>query len=308
MSIRHKAQILAEALPYIRGFHGKTFVIKYGGNAMTEAALKNSFARDVAMLQLVGMNPVVVHGGGPQITELLGKMGVQSTFRRGMRVTDERTMNVVEMVVGELNQEIVGLINQHGGKAVGLSGQDGHFIHARKMLLPPEGDGKDATDIGLVGDIERIDTELISLLHTRGFIPVVMPIGAGAEGEAFNINADIVAGRLAQTLRAEKLILMTNTPGVIDRRGERVAALGVGEVDALIADGTIHGGMLPKLAAAVDAVKGGASSAHIIDGRVANALLLEVLTSEGIGTMIRGDNGPHFLADSKRYLTAPDAA
>jgi acetylglutamate kinase len=297
-----KAQILAEALPYIRSFHGKTFVIKYGGNAMTDQSLKDGFGRDVAMLQLVGMNPIVVHGGGPQITDLLEKMGVQSVFRRGMRVTDEKTMNVVEMVVGELNQEIVGLINQNGGKAVGLSGQDGHFIRARKLRLPPLEGEKEETDLGLVGDIERIDTELINLLHTKGFIPVVMPIGVGSEGEAYNINADVVAGKLAEALKAEKLILMTNTPGVLDKHGTLVTGLTASEIEALFSDGTIHGGMLPKLGAALHAVKHGAKSAHVIDGRVPNALLLEVLTSEGVGTRIRSDEGPHFMADSRRYL------
>ena len=303
-----KARILADALPYVQSFHGQTFVIKYGGNAMTEPALKSSFARDVAMLQLVGMNPIVVHGGGPQITDLLEKMGIQSTFRRGMRVTDDKTMNVVEMVVGELNQEIVGLINQYGGKAVGLSGQDGHFIHAKKMLLPPEGNEKDGTDLGLVGDIERIDPELIDLLHSRGFIPVVMPIGVGPEGEAYNINADVVAGRLAETLHAEKLVLMTNTPGVLDKDGKLITGLTADEIERLFADGTIHGGMLPKLGSALDAVKIGVKSVHIIDGRVPSALLLEVLTSEGVGTMIRSNDGPHFLADSLRYLGTAGSA
>ena len=303
-----KARILAEALPYIRSFHGQTFVIKYGGNAMTEPALKASFGRDVAMLQLVGMNPIVVHGGGPQITDLLEKMGVKSIFRRGMRVTDDKTMNVVEMVVGELNQEIVGLINQHGGKAVGLSGQDGHFIHAKKMLLPPEGNEKEGTDLGLVGDIERIDPELIDLLHSKAFIPVVMPIGVGPEGEAYNINADVVAGRLAETLHAEKLILMTNTPGVLDKNGKLITGLTASEIEGLFADGTIHGGMLPKLSSALHAVRNGVKSVHVIDGRVPNALLLEVLTSEGVGTMIRSDDGPHFLADSLRYFGAAGSA
>ena len=302
ISLPQKAQILAEALPYIQSFHGKTFVIKYGGNAMTEPALKAAFGRDIALLRLVGMNPIVVHGGGPQINELLDKMGVQSTFRRGMRVTDEKTMNVVEMVLGELNQEIVGLINQHGGKAVGLNGQDGHFIHARKMLLPPEGYQKEAIDLGLVGEIERIDPEIINLLYSKDFIPVVMPIGVGAEGEAYNINADVVAGKLAETLKAEKLILMTNTPGVLDKNGRLITGLTASEIEALFSDGTIHGGMLPKLGSALQAVRNGVKSAHIIDGRVPNALLLEVLTSEGIGTTIRSDAGPHFFADSQRYF------
>ena len=214
-----KAQILAEALPYIQRFHDKTIVIKYGGNAMTEPALKAGFARDVVMLKLVGMNPVIVHGGGPQIGDLLKKMGIESEFRQGMRVTDDRVMNVVEMVLGELNQEIVGLINQHGGKAVGLTGQDGAFIHARKMLLKSETGDDEMVDIGLVGEIERIDPEIIQLLDSRDFIPVIAPIGVGGDGEAYNINADLVAGKLAETLQAEKLVLMTNTVGVLDKDG-----------------------------------------------------------------------------------------
>jgi acetylglutamate kinase len=301
--LAHKVQILAEALPYIQSFHGKTFVIKYGGNAMTSPALKAAFGRDITMLRLVGMSPIVVHGGGPQITDLLNKMGVKSEFRRGVRVTDDETMNVVKMVLGELNQEIVGLINQHGGKAVGLSGQDGRFIRARKMLLPPEADEKAAVDVGLVGEIESIDPEVVDLLRSRDFIPVVMPIGVGAEGEAYNINADVVAGKLAQTLRAEKLIMMTNTPGVLDTQGRLITGLTASEIDRLFSDGTIHGGMLPKLASALEAVKNGVKAAHIIDGRVPNALLLEVLTSEGVGTAIRSDAGPHFLVDTRRYLS-----
>ena len=286
-----KAQILAEALPYIRRFHDRTIVIKYGGNAMTEAHLKAGFARDVVMLKLVGMNPVIVHGGGPQIGELLDKMGIKSEFRQGMRVTDERVMNVVEMVLGELNQEIVGLINQHGGKAVGLTGQDGAFIRARKMMLKGN-DEKTLVDIGLVGEIERIDPELISLLDSRDFIPVVAPIGVGEEGEAYNINADLVAGKLAETLKAEKLVLMTNTSGVLDRNGKLLTGLTATEIEKLFADGTIHGGMLPKIGSALDAVKGGVKSSHVIDGRVEHALLLEVLTNEGVGTMIRADDSP----------------
>lgn len=287
-----KAQILAEALPYIRRFHDRTIVIKYGGNAMTETHLKAGFARDVVMLKLVGMNPVVVHGGGPQIGELLTKMGIKSEFRQGMRVTDEKVMNVVEMVLGELNQEIVGLINQQGGKAVGLTGQDGAFIHARKMLLKSESGQGEPVDIGLVGEIERIDPELISLLDSRDFIPVIAPIGVGDAGEAYNINADLVAGKLAETLRAEKLVLMTNTVGVLDRNNTLLTGLTASEIDALFADGTIHGGMLPKIGSALDAVRNGVKSSHIIDGRVDHALLLEVLTNQGVGTMIRADDAP----------------
>ncbi|HEY3533330.1 MAG TPA: acetylglutamate kinase [Casimicrobiaceae bacterium] len=287
-----KAQILAEALPYIQRFHDRTIVVKYGGNAMTEAHLKAGFARDVVMLKLVGMNPVIVHGGGPQIGELLTRMGIPSEFRQGMRVTDEKVMNVVEMVLGELNQEIVGLINQQGGKAVGLTGQDGAFIRARKMMLESETVKGEMIDIGLVGEIERIDPELISLLDSRDFIPVIAPIGVGAQGEAYNINADLVAGELAQTLRAEKLVLMTNTTGVLDRNGKLLTGLTASEIDALFADGTIHGGMLPKIGSALDAVKNGVKSTHIIDGRVAHALLLEVLTNQGVGTMIRAADAP----------------
>ena len=291
-----KAKILAEALPYIRRFHDRTIVVKYGGNAMTETHLKAGFARDVVMLKLVGMNPVIVHGGGPQIGDLLSKMGIPSEFRQGMRVTDEKVMNVVEMVLGELNQEIVGLINQQGGKAVGLTGQDGAFIHARKMLLPSDTQQGEFVDIGLVGEIERIDPELISLLDSRDFIPVIAPIGVGTEGEAYNINADLVAGKLAETLLAEKLVLMTNTVGVLDKNGKLLTGLTASEIDGLFADGTIHGGMLPKIGSALDAVRNGVKSSHIIDGRVDHALLLEVLTNEGVGTMIRADDAPPRLA------------
>jgi acetylglutamate kinase len=285
-----KAQILAEALPYIQRFHDKVIVVKYGGNAMTEPNLKAGFARDVVMLKLVGMNPVVVHGGGPQIGDLLKKMGIPSEFRQGMRVTDERVMNVVEMVLGELNQEIVGLINQHGGKAVGLTGQDGKFMLARKLMLRSE--AGEPVDIGFVGEIERIDPEIIQLLDSRDFIPVVAPIGVGRDGEAYNINADLVAGKLAETLSAEKLVLMTNTAGVLDKDGRLLTGLTASEIDALFADGTIHGGMLPKIGSALDAVKNGVRSCHVIDGRVEHALLLEVLTNQGVGTMIRADDTP----------------
>jgi len=284
-----KAQILAEALPYIQRFHDKAIVIKYGGNAMTETALKAGFARDVVMLKLVGMNPVIVHGGGPQIGDLLKTMGIHSEFRQGMRVTDEKVMNVVEMVLGELNQEIVGLINQHGGRAVGLTGQDGAFIHARKMLLKSESNHGEFIDIGLVGEIEKIDPELINLLDSRDFIPVIAPIGVGKEGEAYNINADLVAGKLAETLNAEKLVLMTNTVGVLDKDGTLLTGLTASEIEALFADGTIHGGMLPKIGSALDAIRNGVKSSHIIDGGVEHALLLEVLTNEGVGTMISAD-------------------
>ena len=284
-----KANVLAEALPYIRRFHDNTIVVKLGGNAMIDDALKAGFARDVTMLKLVGLNPVVVHGAGPQISGLLDKMGIKSEFRQGMRVTDEKTMNVVEMVLGELNQEIVSLINQQGGKAVGLTGQDGGFIRCRKMLLKSEADPKVDVDIGLVGEIENIDPELIHLLDSRDFIPVIAPIGFGINGEAYNVNADLVAGKLAEKLHAEKLILMTNITGVLDKAGNLLTGLTASEIEALFADGTISGGMLPKIGSALDAVKNGVRSSHIIDGRVEHALLLEVLTNEGVGTMIKSD-------------------
>ncbi|MES2206442.1 MAG: acetylglutamate kinase [Pseudomonadota bacterium] len=282
-----KAKILAEALPYIQRFHNKTIVIKYGGNAMTETHLKSGFARDVVMLKLVGLNPVVVHGGGPQIGDLLHKVGKNSEFVQGMRVTDEETMNVVEMVLGELNQEIVGLINQHGGKAVGLTGQDAGSIRARKLFLKNQGNNE-AIDIGYVGEVEEINSELIHLLERNGFIPVIAPIGVGRNGEAYNINADLVAGKLAETLGAEKLVMMTNISGVLDKEGKLLRRLSIRDVDALFEDGTLTGGMLPKMSSALDAVRNGVRSSHIIDGRVEHALLLEVLTSEGVGTMITG--------------------
>ena len=284
----HKAQILAEALPYIRRFHGKTIVIKYGGNAMTDEKLKHSFARDVVLLKLVGMDPVVVHGGGPQIDEMLKRIGKKGEFIQGMRVTDSETMDVVEMVLGGLvNKDIVNLINQHGGRAIGLTGKDGSFIRARKMLVQNKDDAAEMLDIGQVGEIQSIDPEIISLLESREFIPVVAPIGVGEDGESYNINADLVAGKLAEVLRAEKLILLTNTPGVLDKNGNLLTGLTPKQVDGLFADGTIHGGMLPKIGSALDAAKSGVKSVHIIDGRVEHALLLEVLTDQGVGTLIR---------------------
>ncbi len=288
-SAAQKAQVLAEALPYIRRFHKQTIVVKLGGNAMVDDGLKAGFARDVTMLKLVGLNPVIVHGAGPQISGLLDKMGIKSEFRQGMRVTDEKTMNVVEMVLGELNQEIVSLINQQGGKAVGLTGQDGGFIRCKKMFLRSDTDPNEAVDIGLVGEIENIDPELINLLDSRDFIPVIAPIGFGVNGEAYNINADLVAGKLAEKLKAEKLVLMTNIKGVLDKAGNLLTGLTASEIEALFADGTISGGMLPKIGSALDAVKNGVKSSHIIDGRVDHALLLEVLTNEGVGTMILAD-------------------
>ncbi|MFC3531836.1 acetylglutamate kinase [Vogesella facilis] len=281
-----KAAILAEALPYIRSFNGKTIVVKYGGNAMTDDKLKEDFAKDVVLLKLVGLNPVVVHGGGPQINELLERVGKEGQFIQGMRVTDRETMDVVEMVLGGLvNKEIVSLINKHGGKAVGITGKDGHFIRASKLFLKSEAD--EQIDIGQVGDIEHIDPSLVALLDSQDFIPVVAPIGVGSDGEAYNINADVVAGKLAETLNAEKLVLMTNTPGVLDKQGQLLTGLTAAKVDELFADGTISGGMLPKISSALDAARSGVNSVHIIDGRVPHALLLEILTDAGVGTMIK---------------------
>ncbi len=291
-SAAERAQILTEALPYIQRFHGKTVVIKYGGNAMVDDQLKQSFARDVVLMKLVGMNPVVVHGGGPQIGRLLEKIGKKSEFVQGMRVTDRETMDVVEMVLGGLvNKEIVSLINRHGGKAVGLSGKDGGLIRARKMVMrklqADESLPDEIIDIGQVGEVESIDPEVVALLDTHNFIPVIAPVGVGAEGEAYNINADVVAGKLAITLQAEKLILLTNTTGVLDKDGVLLTRLTVKLVNALIEDETIHGGMLPKVRYALDAVNSGVKSAHIIDGRVDHAILLEIFTDAGVGTLIR---------------------
>jgi len=281
-----KAQILAEALPYIRRFHGKTIVVKYGGSAMTEERLQKSFAHDVVLLKLVGMNPVVVHGGGPQIESVLGRLGKKAQFVQGMRVTDDETMDVVEMVLGgTVNKEIVTLINQAGGKAVGLTGKDGAFIRAKKLLVPDAAGEK--VDIGQVGEIDAIDPDVISALEESGFIPVVAPIGVGRNGESYNINADLVAGKLAEVLKAEKLVLLTNTPGVLDENGKLLTGLTPKRIDELVAEGTLSGGMLPKIASALDAARGGVKSVHIIDGRVEHALLLEILTDEGVGTLIR---------------------
>ncbi|KAF0814573.1 Acetylglutamate kinase [Andreprevotia sp. IGB-42] len=282
-----KANILSEALPYIQRFFDKTIVIKYGGNAMIDEELKEGFAQDVVLLKLVGMNPVVVHGGGPQINDLLDRIGKKGEFIQGMRVTDAETMDVVEMVLGgHVNKEIVSLINKHGGKAVGLTGQDSHFIRAHKMLLKNEA-GEETVDIGQVGEIDKIDPSIVMHLDAADFIPVIAPIGVDTEGESLNINADLVAGKLAEVLHAEKLILMTNTPGVLDKDGNLLTKLTARRIDELFADGTISGGMMPKIASALDAAKSGVNSVHIIDGRVKHALLLEVLTEQGVGTMIR---------------------
>ena len=284
-----KADILSEALPYIRRFHGKTIVVKYGGNAMVDEKLQAAFAHDVVLLKLVGMNPIVVHGGGPQIDEALNRIGKKSQFIQGMRVTDAETMEVVEMVLGgQVNKEIVNLINKHGGKAVGLTGKDAGFIRAKKLLMQkhgaPEGD---LIDVGQVGEITGIDPSLISFLDQGDFIPVIAPIGVGEEGETYNINADVVAGKLAEILKAEKLVLLTNTPGVLDKAGNLLTGLTPRQIDDLVADGTLSGGMLPKIGSALDAARNGVKSVHIIDGRVEHCLLLEILTDHGVGTMIK---------------------
>ena len=283
-----KAQTLAEALPYIKRFFDKTIVIKYGGNAMTDPKLQDCFARDVVLLKLVGMNPVVVHGGGPQINDLLDRLGKKGEFIQGMRVTDAETMDVVEMVLGgAVNKDIVNLINRHGGKAVGLTGQDGAFIRATKLLMESMEHPGEYIDIGQVGDITSIDPSIIQFLDTGDFIPVIAPIGVGPDGETYNINADVVAGKLAEILGAEKLILLTNTPGVLDKQGNLLTGLTPKQIDEMVADGTLSGGMLPKISSALDAARSGVRSVHIIDGRVEHALLLEVLTDEGVGTLIR---------------------
>lgn len=283
-----KAGILAEALPYIRKFHGRTIVIKYGGNAMTDENLKQCFARDVVLLKLVGMNVVVVHGGGPQIEHLLTKVGKKGEFVQGMRVTDAETMELVEMVLGgQVNKDVVNLINQAGGKAVGLTGKDGNFIRAKKLMLPNKEHPGDLIDVGQVGDITSIDPALIGLLGSGAFISVIAPIGVGEEGETYNINADVVAGKIAEVLKAEKLVLLTNTPGVLDKSGQLLTGITPKDIDDMVEDGTLSGGMLPKIGSALDAARSGVKSVHIIDGRVEHALLLEILTDHGVGTMIK---------------------
>jgi acetylglutamate kinase len=285
---RDKAEILAQALPYIRKFHGKTIVIKYGGNAMTDPELQADFAEDVVLLKLVGLNPVVVHGGGPQIDAALNKIGKKGQFIQGMRVTDEETMEVVEWVLaGEVQQDIVGLINAAGGKAVGLTGRDGGLIRARKMTLADKDDPGKEHDIGQVGAIESIDPSVVKALQDDQFIPVISPIGFGAKNESYNINADLVASKLAQVLKAEKLMLLTNIKGVLDKQGQLITDLTARDIDDLIADGTISGGMIPKIEGAIDAAKSGVHAVHIVDGRVPHAMLLEILTEQAYGTMIR---------------------
>ncbi|MDH3688023.1 MAG: acetylglutamate kinase [Gammaproteobacteria bacterium] len=287
---RDISHVLNEALPYIRRFHGKTIVIKYGGNAMVDDDLKVGFARDVALMKLVGMNPVIVHGGGPQISHLLQRIGKESQFVSGMRVTDRETMDVVEMVLGGLvNKEIVNLINAQGGKAVGLSGKDGSMIRARKLILKKDDpllEKSEIIDIGHVGEVDRIDPHIVSVLDTEDFIPVIAPIGVGEDGATYNINADSVAGKLAATLQAEKLLLLTNTPGVLDKDGGLIKGLSARDVSTLMEKGVIQGGMLPKVECGLDAVRGGVGSVVIIDGRVEHALLLEIFTDQGVGTLI----------------------
>lgn len=295
------ARTLAEALPYLRAYHGKTIVIRFGGRAMADPGLKANFARDVALLRLVGMKPIVVHGGGWRIDELLATMGMPSQRQHGLRVTDAKTLTVVEMALDELNQELTGLINQHGGRAVGINGQDGRFIRAAKRREMPVA-GEAAVDLGYVGDVQSIDVELVNLLLSRGFVPVVMPVGVADDGTAYHILSDRLAGELARTLGAEKLILMTNAQGVTGRDGNLAYILTAREVESLLAEGRVHGEVLERAAAAVEAVRAGVRSVHIIDGGVPSALLLEVLTAEGVGTAIRSDDGPHFLEDSRAYL------
>ncbi|MCK6426288.1 MAG: acetylglutamate kinase [Burkholderiaceae bacterium] len=285
---REKAEILSQALPYIRKFHGKTLVIKYGGNAMTDPALQQDFAEDIVLLKLVGMNPIVVHGGGPQIDSALARIGKKGTFIQGMRVTDEETMDVVEWVLaGEVQQDIVGLINAAGGKAVGLTGRDGGLIRARKLQLVDKDDPAVMHDVGQVGEIESIDPSVVKALQDDQFIPVISPIGFGAANESYNINADLVASKLAEVLKAEKLMLLTNIKGVLDKDGNLLTDLTARRIDELVADGTISGGMLPKIAGALDAAKSGVNTVHIVDGRVPHAMLLEILTDQAYGTMIR---------------------
>jgi acetylglutamate kinase len=283
-----KAEILAQALPYIRKFHGKTMVIKYGGNAMTDPALQKAFAEDVVLLKLVGINPVVVHGGGPQIESALKRLGMKGEFIQGMRVTDPQTMEVVEWVLGgEVQQDIVGLINQAGGKAVGLTGRDGAMIRAQKLKMLDNADPTKEHDIGQVGDIVSVDPSVVKALQDDAFIPVISPIGFGENNESYNINADVVAAKLATVLKAEKLLMLTNISGVLDKAGQLLTDLTARRIDELFADGTISGGMLPKIAGALDAAKSGVHAVHIVDGRVPHVLLLEILTDQAFGTMIR---------------------
>jgi acetylglutamate kinase len=298
------ARILAEAMPYIRAWHGKVIVVRFGGEAMTDPGLKAAFARDVALLQLVGMKPIVVHGGGWRVDELMLKMGVEPRRVRGRRVTDAATLNIVEMALDELNQALTGLINQHGGRAVGLAGQDGRFIRARPLPEETLPSGE-TVDLGFVGDVAGIDVELVELLLSRQFVPVILPIGVGDDGTAYHINSDLLAGALARAIAAEKLVLMTNVDGVYDAHGKLAYILTAKEVEALMARGVVAEDMLPRVEAALAAVRSGVRSVHIIDGGTASALMLEVLTADGVGTAVRSDAGPHFLEDSRAYLFEP---
>lgn len=289
-SAMNVAQVLTEALPYIQRFTGRTVVVKFGGNAMVDPKLHDSFARDIVLMKLVGMNPIVVHGGGPQIGKLLEKLNIESSFVDGMRVTDAETMDVVEMVLGgSVNKEIVSSINRSGGKAIGVTGKDGQLIRARRITLKrdaPELNASEIVDMGQVGEVRQIDREILDVIIDSDFIPVIAPVGADEEGNSYNINADLVAGKIAQVMQAEKLMLLTNVAGLMDASGEVLTGLSTGRVDELIADGTVHGGMLPKITCALDAVKSGVASAHIVDGRVPHAVLLEIFTDEGMGTKI----------------------
>lgn len=285
------ADVLIEALPYIQHFKGKTIVVKFGGNAMVDEDLKSSFARDIVLMKLVGLNPIVVHGGGPQIGQLLQRLGKTTGFVDGMRITDSETMDVVEMVLGGLvNKEIVNLINQNGGKAVGLTGKDGNFIHAKKLMIDSpsahQTHASEIIDLGHVGEVSSIDPAVVEMLGRSDFIPVIAPIGVGEDGFSYNINADLVAGKIAEVLKAEKLILLTNTAGILDKNGDVLTGLSIEDIDGLIEDGTISGGMIPKTRCATDALKGGVNSVHIIDGRVQHAVLLEMFTDQGVGTLL----------------------
>ena len=292
-SAMNVAQVLTESLPYIQRFIGKTIVVKFGGNAMIDEELKNSFARDIVLMKLVGMNPIVVHGGGPQIGSLLDKLGIETRFVNGMRVTDSQTMDVVEMVLGgSVNKQIVSDINSNGGKAIGLTGKDGQLIRAKKLEVvqqTPEMQSPEIVDIGHVGSVEHVNAEVLEMLINSDFIPVIAPLGVGEDGRSYNINADLVAGKVAETLKAEKLMLLTNVAGLEDKEGNVMTGLSSQQVELLIEDGTIHGGMLPKIDCALKAVQAGVRTAHIVDGRVAHAVLLEVFTDEGVGTLIKGD-------------------
>lgn len=285
-NLHSRAQSLIEALPYIKEFFGKTVVIKFGGAAMINERLKEDFARDVVLLKYVGMNPVIIHGGGPEISSWLEKLGKKSTFVDGLRVTDVESMDVIEMVLGRINKEVVNLINQHGGRAVGLSGKDGELILVRKMVLHEREKGAESIDLGLVGEVEAINPRVIDVLDEGRFIPIISPIGVNAQGETFNVNADLVAGRIAAALCAEKLVILTDVPGVLDQNKDLLSTLSLTQVRELFQSGVIHGGMKPKLACCMDALEDGVKKAHIIDGRISHALLLEIFTDTGVGTVI----------------------